>query len=154
MADPINLTDASVAALLPRPLASTLRMCATPVASVWYVRVQASGKRSFYFVYSRGGRSPSLVQDRPQRNGRQRGKASPVPKVLIGEVAKGGDPQAERRADKKGATFEQLHARYLEEHAKKHNKSWKQADRLIRNNVYQKWATLPNRVSPGPTSGS
>jgi integrase len=138
MAAQMNFTDASVAALLPRP-GKTLDVRDAKLPGL-YVRVQASGKRSFYFVYSRGGR-PRWYRIGPSGMGASEARAQA--KVLIGEVAKGGDPQAERRADKKGATFEQLHARYVEEHAKKHNKSWKQADRLIRNNVYPKWATLP-----------
>jgi integrase len=50
----------------------------------------------------------------------------------LGEVADGKDPQAERTAKRGELTFELLHARYLEEHAKIHNKSWRQGDYLIR----------------------
>ena len=50
-------------------------------------------------------------------------------------VAKNGDPAAERRAERGSGTFAELQGRYLEEHAKKHNKSWKQADALIRRYV-------------------
>jgi integrase len=63
-------------------------------------------------------------------------------KVLTGEVALGKDPQAEKMAknrDRGGLTFEQLHERYVEEWAKKRNKSWAQADKLIRTNVLKNW---------------
>jgi hypothetical protein len=35
-----------------------------------------------------------------------------------------------------------LHDRYLEQHAKKHNKSWKQADALVRRLALPRWGKL------------
>jgi integrase len=57
-------------------------------------------------------------------------------------VAKGGDPAAEKRSQRGAGTFSDLHARYLEEHVKKHNKSWKQADALIRRHALPRWSKL------------
>ena len=42
----------------------------------------------------------------------------------------GGDPGAEKRAKRNENTFADVARRYVEEHAKKHNKSWEQADTL------------------------
>jgi len=47
------------------------------------------------------------------------------------QVAEGKDPAAEKRAERSKGTFEELAANYLE-YAKKKNRSWQQADNLIR----------------------
>jgi hypothetical protein len=57
-------------------------------------------------------------------------------------VAKGRDPAAEKKAERGAGTFADLHARYLEEHAKRVNRSWRQADALIRRYVLPRWAKL------------
>src|SRR4030095_16490641 len=49
------------------------------------------------------------------------------------------DAQAERQASRGASTFEEAHRRYVTEYAQKQNKSWKQADTLVRSNVLPKW---------------
>jgi integrase len=59
------------------------------------------------------------------------------------QVATGRDPLAERRAEERGTgTFEELHTRYVEEHAKRHNKSWKQAEFLVRRYATSHWGKM------------
>ena len=48
----------------------------------------------------------------------------------MNQVANGNDPQADRKAQRQLGTFEELANRYVEEYAKKKNKSWKQAAKL------------------------
>ena len=48
------------------------------------------------------------------------------------EVARGKDPAAEKRAERGAGTFADLAQRYVERYAKKRNKSWRQADALVR----------------------
>src|SRR6516225_5999359 len=57
------------------------------------------------------------------------------------DVIKGKDPAAEKRARGAG-TFAELAGRYLEEHAKKKNKSWEQADYLVRRYLLPAWGRL------------
>ena len=57
-------------------------------------------------------------------------------------VATGEDPQAIRAAQRAAGTFAETAARYLEEYAKKRNKSWKQADALVREPLLPPWAKL------------
>jgi hypothetical protein len=52
------------------------------------------------------------------------------------------DPQAERQAERSKGTFEELHTQYLEQYAKKKNKSWHQADKLVRRNLLPRWGKL------------
>src|SRR6516165_4309118 len=57
-------------------------------------------------------------------------------------VARGRDPAAEKRAERGAGTFAELAAKYVEQHAKKHNKSWQQADALIRRFAIPRWGKL------------
>ena len=43
----------------------------------------------------------------------------------------GRDPAGERKAERLTGTFTELASQYIELHARKHNKSWKQADALV-----------------------
>src|SRR5262249_50535900 len=57
-------------------------------------------------------------------------------------VAEGGDPHADRLALCGRGSFEQVAKRYLEEHARKRNKSWRQADALVTRYLLPRWAKL------------
>jgi integrase len=57
-------------------------------------------------------------------------------------AAEGKDPVAEKKAERSSGTFADLAARHLEEHAKKNNKSWQQADRLVRRHLLPRWGKL------------
>jgi integrase len=58
------------------------------------------------------------------------------------EAAEGKDPVAERKAQRTQGAFEELAARYLETYAKRKNKSWRQAERLVRRNLLPYWGKL------------
>lgn len=104
------------------------------------LRVRPSGNRSWYAVYSRHGRPRWL------RLGHADAIALSDARKLAGKamlaVAEGHDPAAEKKAERGAGTFAELHAKYLDQHAKKHNKSWKQGDALIKRNVLPRWAKL------------
>jgi hypothetical protein len=52
------------------------------------------------------------------------------------------DPEAERRAERTSGTFKELSELYVERHAKKKNKSWQQADYLVKRHLLPKWGKL------------
>src|SRR5262245_19902702 len=94
------------------------------------LRVQPTGHLTWKCVYTVRGRGPrwyhlgnarsiSLVEAR-----RLAGK-------IMVAVAEGADPHADRLVLRGRGSFEQVARRYLEEHAKKRNKSWRQADALV-----------------------
>jgi integrase len=58
------------------------------------------------------------------------------------DAAQGKDPVAEREAERSKGTFEELATRYREEHAKKRNRSWRQADKLVQRFLLPKWGKL------------
>jgi integrase len=61
---------------------------------------------------------------------------------LMLEVIRGKDPAAEKRAVRGAGTFAEVAQRYVEEHAKKKNKSWQQADALVRRYLLPTWGCL------------
>jgi integrase len=100
----------------------------------------AKSTKSWKCVYSRGGRprwyhignadSISLGDARLQ-----------AAEIMVA-VAKGKDPAAEKRAERGAGTFAELASKYLEQHAKKKNKSWKQAAALVERFPMPKWGKL------------
>jgi integrase len=104
------------------------------------LRTQPTGRKSWYCVYSRHGRPRwyRIGHADVLSLGDARTKALDV----MTAVAHGKDPAAEKKAERGAGTFAELAARYVEEHAKKTNKSWPQADKLIRRYVLPRWGKL------------
>jgi integrase len=101
------------------------------------LRVQPTGQRAFKVVYSFRGR-PRWYHVGNVGLGDARRIAA---KVRL-SVAEGKDPVAERKAERGAGTFAELAERYLTEHAKKRNKSWQQADYLVRKHLLPRWGKL------------
>jgi integrase len=103
------------------------------------VRVESSGTKTFYFVYSFNRRREWLWIG-PAAMGVAAARLRI--KEEWSNVSRGINPQAARMANRGGITFEQLQKRHVEEYAKIHNKSWEQADKLIRAYVLPSWGNL------------
>src|SRR6516162_2772021 len=93
------------------------------------LRVQPTGSRSWVVVYSRQGRPRWLHLGKAAAIGLADARMLAAKAMLA--VVQGQDPAAEKKAERGAGTFSDLAAKYLE-HAKKHNKSWPQADALVR----------------------
>jgi integrase len=104
------------------------------------VQIQPTGQRSWKVIYS--------FHSRPRWYHIADAKAVGLAdaRKLAGQimfkVAEGKDPQAERRAARGADTFEDLAARYRA-YSERKNKSWKQADALVRRHLLPRWAKLP-----------
>jgi integrase len=123
------------------------------------LRVWPTGRKVFYVSY------------RSNRRGRwlHLGDANILPLSTARELAqeallaviKGGDPAADKKAKLGALTFGQLVERYVEEYAKKRNRSWKQSYYLLRKFVLPHWKDLPaeglkrsdTRALIGPLTG-
>src|SRR5262245_10407994 len=91
--------------------------------------VQPTGHRAWKAIYTilrRGPRWYSIGNARAIPLADARRLAA---KIMVA-VAEGGDPHGDRLALRGRGSFELVANRYLEEHAKKRNKSWQQADKL------------------------
>jgi integrase len=94
----------------------------------WMVYYRSSGRPRWYRI---GGASSIELKDARKLAGR-----------ILFQVAEGKDPMAERKAERNSGTFEELATRYVEEYSKVENKSWRQADALVRRHLFPKWAKM------------
>jgi integrase len=101
------------------------------------LRVQPSGQWAFKFVYAYRGRPRWYHIGRIYLADARR-----LVQRLRVQVSEGKDPVAERQAERNAGTFGELAERYREDYAKRHNKSWRQADALVRRYLLPKWAKL------------
>jgi len=104
------------------------------------IRVQPTGSKSWYVVYSLRNRVRWYHLGNANAIGLA-GARKLAAEVML-DVIRGKDPAAERKAERGAGTFAELAERYLEQHAKKHNKSWQQPDRLVRRYLLPKWGKL------------
>jgi integrase len=104
------------------------------------IRVQPTGSKSWYVVYSLRGRVRWYHLGNVNALGLTDARKLAAEVML--HVIRGKDPAAERKAERGAGTFAELGERYLNEHAKRHNRSWEQADRLVRRYVLPRWGKL------------
>lgn len=103
------------------------------------IQVQPSGHAAWKVIYSRHGRPRWFHIGRADDIGLADARKL-AGKIMV-QVAEGKDPQADRRAERTSGTFGELADSYRE-HAKKKNKSWKQADALVRRHLLPRWSKL------------
>jgi integrase len=104
------------------------------------LRVQATGARAWKVVYRHAGRPRWFHIGDARAIGLSDARRMAAGIML--KAAEGKDPAAERKAARGAGTFAELAERYLVEHAKKKNKSWRQADALVRRYLLPRWAKL------------
>ena len=104
------------------------------------IRIQPTGRKAWYVVYSRRGRPRWLHLGDAGVIGLADARQMAAEAMLA--VAKGKDPAAEKRAERGAGTFAELAERYVEHYAKRRNKSWAQADKLIRCHALPRWGKL------------
>jgi len=105
------------------------------------LRVEPTGHRAWKCVYTVRARGPRWYHLGDAR-ALSLADARRLAAKIMAQVAEGGDPHADRLALRGRGSFEQVAARYLEEHAKRRNKSWRQADKLVRKYLLPCWAKL------------
>jgi integrase len=105
------------------------------------LRMQPSGQWAFKFVYAYRGRPRWYHIGRIYLADARR-----LVQRLRMQVSEGKDPVAERQAERSAGTFSELAERYREDYAKRHNKSWRQADALVRRYLLPKWAKLETKA--------
>jgi integrase len=101
--------------------------------------VQPSGHAAWKTVYSHHGRPRWLHLADASAIGLA--DARKLANEIMYKVAQGGDPAAERRAERSTDTFEELAVKYRE-YSERKNKSWRQPAALVRKHLLPKWAKL------------
>jgi hypothetical protein len=107
--------------------------------------VQPTGHKAWKCVYSRNGSPRWLHIGDAAAIGLADARRLAARAML--EAAEGKDPVAERKAQRTQGEFAELAARYVESYAERKNKSWRQADKLVRKNLLPHWGKL-NRKAP------
>ncbi len=102
--------------------------------------VEPTGHKSYKLIYTFSGRARWYTIGNASKVGLK--EVRDIARRKTGEVYGGIDVQAERQATRKAGTFEELAHRYVNEHAKRRNKSWEQADFLVRTYLLPQWANL------------
>jgi integrase len=104
------------------------------------IQVQPSGNAAWKCIYCRHGRPRWYSIGRADAIGLADARRLAA-KIMV-QVAEGGDPQADRKAERSSGTFEELANSYVERYAKRENKSWQQADTLVKKHLIPKWGKL------------
>ena len=104
------------------------------------IRVQPTGAKAWKCVYSRHGRPRWLHIGDASAIGLADARTLAAEAML--EVARGKDPAAEKKAERGAGTFAELAVKYVEQHAKRVNKSWHQGDTLVRRYALPRWGKL------------
>lgn len=100
------------------------------------LRVQPTGRKSWMCVYRRHGRPRWYYLG--AADAIHLADARKLAGRVMYQVAEGGDPAAERAAERGRGTFAELATRYVEEYARKKNKSWQQTDGQLKRHVLPK----------------
>jgi integrase len=104
------------------------------------LRVQPTGAKAWVVVYGRHGRSRWLTLGNANAIGLSDARIE-AGKIMVA-VMQGLDPAAERKAQRGAGSFAELAAKYVEQHAKRHNKSWRASDTLIQRYVLPRFGKL------------
>jgi integrase len=132
-----RFTELYVKKLKPQPAAFLVWDAHQPGLAI---RVQPSGSRAWKCIYSRHGRPRWLHLGDARVIGLAEARRLAAAAML--EVAHGKDPAAERKAERGAGTFAELAEQYVENHARKKNKSWQQSDYLVRRYLLPRWGKL------------
>jgi integrase len=133
-----RLTERLLSTLKPEPVAYPVWDQTLPGFAI---RVQPTGSKAWYAVYSRRGTPRWLHLGNAGHVDLATARKSAAEMLL--QVATGKDPAAERQAQRSSGTFGELAEQYVERHAKRQNKSWQHADRLVRRYLLPAWGKLP-----------
>jgi integrase len=107
------------------------------------LRVQPSGQMSWKAVYRFHGKPTWYSIGAVGKIGLSDARKLAA-RVML-QVAEGKNPHADRRAERGAGTFAEVAAAYVERHAKKKNKSWAQADHLVKRYLIPRWGKLQAR---------
>ena len=136
-ADKRRITELTVSKAKPR--ASAYQIWDTKQGGLC-LRVQPGGSKSWVVVYSRHGRSRWATLGPANRIGLADARIE-ASKITLA-VAQGRDPVAEKKAQRGAGTFADLADRYVQLHAKRHNKSWQASETLVRSYVLPRFGKL------------
>ena len=105
------------------------------------LQVQPSGHRAFKLIYRHHNRPRWFHIGDAKAIGLADARTKAA-ELMLAVIRDGKDPAAEKRTGRQFTTFAALASRYVEEYAKRKNKSWRQADALVRRYLLPVWGEL------------
>ncbi len=103
------------------------------------LRVSRAGRKTWFCMYRHGARLRRLtIGPYPAltlADARERAKAA------LHEAARGGDPAADKKAERLAETFGELAQAYLEKYAKARKRSWREDARVIQRELLPRWGS-------------
>ena len=130
----LMLTDRFVRAVKPEPERVLYH---DSIQAGFVLVVERTGHRSFKLVYRYGDRPRWFSIANARAIGLKEARA--IARNKMADVIKGVDVQAEKVSKRRAGTFEELAERYREDFSKRRNKSWAQADALVRKYLLSEW---------------
>jgi integrase len=106
--------------------------------------VRTTGKKAWKVIYRFHGRPRWLHLGDVRSIGLADARRLAAKIVL--DVFEGKDPAAERKAERLTGTFADLAGQYVELWAKKNNKSWQQAEKLVARHLLPPWGKLKSNA--------
>src|SRR5687768_279011 len=103
------------------------------------MRVSPGGTKTFFIYYRHQG-----IQRRYTLGlyGRLTlAAARRAARIALGDVAKGLDPAGAKKVERDADTFKSLAEKYIEQHAKKYKRSWKEDQRMIHASLLPAWGS-------------
>ena len=110
--------------------------------------VMATGRKVFY-VYRRVNGRPERIRLGDFPGGMTVEAARRLARAISGDIAKGGDPVAERRQARNVPTLKAAFERWLEIHAKHHRRTWPEDERVFRKYLAPFHSRRLNRITAG-----
>ena len=104
------------------------------------IQIQPTGRKAWKCIYSVSGRRRWYSIGSVDAIGLA--DARKLVREVLYKVDQGGDPCAERKAARGSNTFEEVAKRYVDEYAQRRNRSWRQAEKLIRRHLLPRWGKL------------
>ncbi|MBI1257664.1 MAG: DUF4102 domain-containing protein [Chloroflexi bacterium] len=104
------------------------------------LQVQPTGHKAWKCIYSVRGRRRWYSIGSTDAVGLA--DARKLAREVLYKVDQGADPCAEKSAARGSNTFEEVAKRYVDDYAKRRNRSWQQADNLIRRHLLPRWGKL------------
>jgi integrase len=114
------------------------------------LKVLPSGHKSYILKYRvGGGRTGTARKPTLGTHGKLTAEeARQVAKDWLADIVKGGDPAADRNAQREAMTFKDLADIYIEEYAKPNKRSWREDERIL-NKYCQPWhSTKASTIEP------
>ena len=102
--------------------------------------IRPSGRKAWRVIYRFAGRPRWLTLGDVRSIGLA--DARRLAARIMLDVAEGKDPVAERQAERSSGSFADLAGQYVELWAKRHNKSWKQAEKLVARHLLPRWGRM------------